>query len=1531
MTDKIKITKDGIEKQTVEVVSNKYGKINYLNEDLQGSGGDSGSSASTGAATQPSSPRLSIEAPNTLRSVSTIKLLLAYSAGEAGGLIDTQGVDGAESIFFDRTPLWSVANSTFNFSGVTFEERFGTVSQTHVPGFDESVVVNTVNTQVTISGGPVADTVGSSNVTACRLLMSVPRLFSIDTTTGDQTGTSVSFQVHVKDPAGAWQNRGTFVITGKTTSAYQMSYRIQGPTTITAAWQLRVTRITADSSDSNLENDTFYDALDEIIEGTEDYPDVAYVAFTIDTEQFGNNIPLISLKVDGIKVRVPVNYVQSTMAAPSYTGAWNGTFKNETTPNPMWNLYDLLTNTKYGLGLDETFLDKFEFYTLAQYCDAVNTGTGAFEGVPNDGTSGARRRFTMNTQITTSEDALQLLQAISSSFRGISFYGGGTIKPVQDSPKSVVAIIGNENVQNGRFSYSSTQAKDRINVCNVTFNDQTDFYARDIASFEDATGITRYGRNEKNIVKYGCNNEAEAYSFAKWYVHTSLNEIESVSFTASTEHQDLQPGDLIEIYDKNFAGPRQSGRINGGDVNSVDLDFSVTLNGTNTYEITIVDVDGETLETRDITTGSGSVTTVAVSSPFSNVPTVNYTWAIKGTDISPRLFRVLSVDKTGLLEYDIFALFYDENKFAAVEDNIILDSSIFTRIRFDESKPVSNISFAIKAYLDAPTGPRNDLYVTWDASTEDLVTKYKVFHKKDDNQNTLISTTNLNEIVIADVTPGIHSVDILTVSLNGRESPAANGTFVVSNDGTSGLLAPTGLQVAGGGVAYKTQDIVMEWTRNVNNDNATNPLVDYKVDIYNVAGNSILRTEIVKEPRFVYTRAMAIQDRGFPLDRLVPVNVFERDTFHNLSNNASASFTNAAIGILTFTLTPNFSLYTVDMEVSIDDDFKGYIICADGTSGFTPADGNVVYKGPSPSVTIVDTTGAEVFIKIAGFDTFDDTVSGLTFSPQQSTTPFSIDPPSLNQVEFDGLKLTSNDPSTDKIAWADGTAHFSLDGTTTDYTITADNATWTTGTLWVYWDKDDVPTTLKTTTNVVDTAGQNKRVIATYKGGVDLTAVHGLATLAGEFIVAGTITSAQLITGTAVITETAQIANAIIDTAQINTAAITSALINNLAVVSAKIGNLEVGTIKIADGAVTDTTIITSPTLRSYETEGTSFGSIIVVDYGELFNLIDTNHIGSGAETEFNFTSDYLGKANMTGTDSTVAESTFIVTLKNTSAGGADGTIDLTTWSGSNNGNWSFIENIDGVGDGTFATFTTGGNKSLSLWDWDFSAIPAGATLVDLTVRIKGKALNGTGTPHITTGIHFDGSWFNSDSGPLHRRCYDWEHILTDNNAFRRAGHLVNKSLSGINAGASATLNSEHWVSSWGTRNTFIGGNISTSEHLTMDMIKDSDFGIFITADTSYTNGTYFIDAAKISVYYTTEDIIEQSFIKSSMKKGDTAEADINQANISSRITQTLTLNGTYNYNIDMVRTLNMYENITDGSVQGTSSNRVLTIREFKK
>jgi predicted phage tail protein len=339
----------------------------------------------------------------------------------------------------------------------------------------------------------------------------------------------------------------TDIISGKTISRYQKSYSIALPAG--GPWDVRLRRITDDATTANIQNKTYWDSYTEIIDAKLRYPNSAICGIEIDAQQF-NNIPSRGYEIDGILIKVPVNYDPITR---TYSGVWNGTFKTAWSNNPAWVFYDLITTNRYGLGdfIAESQVDKWALYQIAQYCDEmIDDGFGASEP-----------RFTVNLYLQTREEAYRVLNNLASTFRAINYWSSGAVTTVQDAPSDPIALFTAANVIGGAFNYQGSSARTRHTVALVSWNDPEDSYAQKVEYVADDEGIARYGVQQTDVVAFGCTSRGQAHRFGKSILYTERMESEVISFRTGLDGVLVYPGAVINTHDVIRAGKRFGGRI----------------------------------------------------------------------------------------------------------------------------------------------------------------------------------------------------------------------------------------------------------------------------------------------------------------------------------------------------------------------------------------------------------------------------------------------------------------------------------------------------------------------------------------------------------------------------------------------------------------------------------------------------------------------------------------------------------------------------------------------------------------------------------------------------------------------------------------------------------------------------------------------------------------------------------------------------------------------------------------------------------
>ena len=475
---------------------------------------------------------------------------------------------------------------------------------------------------------------------------------------------------------------GVQTISGKTTSVYEKehAFRVTGD----APFTVRCTRITPDSTSSLLENKTIFQAVSVVTEEKFVYPGSALVGISFDATQF-NSIPSRSYLCKMRRVKVPTNYDPITR---EYNGFWNGSFKIAWTDNPAWCFYDLITDPRSGLGdrIPESYVDAAALYEIAQYCD---------EWVP-DGVGGFEPRYTCNILLQTREEAYKVVSDMASIFRGISYWAGGSIIPVQDSPKQKRYAFTNTNVIDGTFTYQGSSLNSRFNAVSVTWNDPANYYKQSVEYVQDEDAILSMGfLNHTTLTAIGCTSKSMARRVGKWLLYTNNYETEAVTFSTGMEGVIPFPGDIISISDNLKSNERMGGRVVNYTPGSLTMDAPLELSSDVNYSVVCVDADGNLLEASFVGTGA---TTATLPITFSASPVKDSIFVISSLSTAPEsLFRVLSVVEKDKFVYEISAATYYEGKYDAIEldERLTIPSQVVEFL-----KPVQDIVVTETAYSD---------------------------------------------------------------------------------------------------------------------------------------------------------------------------------------------------------------------------------------------------------------------------------------------------------------------------------------------------------------------------------------------------------------------------------------------------------------------------------------------------------------------------------------------------------------------------------------------------------------------------------------------------------------------------------------------------------------------------------------------------------------------------------------------------------------------------------------------------------------
>ncbi len=901
--------------------------------------------------------RTPTEAADSLRSKQIAQLTDILSEGEIVGLRN-----GLRSVYLNETPLQNL-DQTFNFKDVSVQFRPGTSDQPPFAGVHAAEFEVAVGTEVTAISA-VTRTLTTENVNAVRVTLGFPQLTNQDTKTGDITGATVQFKIQIQTNGGGFVDALTDTVSGKQSSRYQKAYKIDlsgdGP------WDIRVVRLTADSVSSSLADKLVFDSYTGLIAAQLSHPNTAMVHLRVDAKNF-SSIPNRAFHIRGIIVRVPTNYDPETR---EYTGIWDGTFKPAWSDNPAWCFYDLLTQNRYGLGdfIEPDAIDKWSLYTIGKYCDEL----------VSDGRGGMEPRFTCNLYLQAREDAYKVMQNMASIFRGITFWGGGAIVGMQDSPADPIAQFANANVIDGEFTYSGSSLKQRHTVALVGWNDPKDFYRQKIEYVQDDDDVLKYGIIETELVAFGCSSQGQAHRLGRWILATERFATETVNFKSGLEGCAVFPGAVFQTSDTLRAGVRVSGRIASvttAGTHKITVDAPITFTTGHTYSLSVILPSG-ILESRAIYTApNGGVDAELITiESFSETPESGAVWIlVDEATLVPELWRAVGVAESEGGVIDITALRYEPGLYDNVENGIALSERPTSNIATRPPMP-TNLSVLISHYrVDNQFSGLRALF-SWSSN----VGKYRASWRE---ANGLWQSRDCleNSVEIESVNPVIYEFKVVAVSSIGRESAVASITYDVllgAGNALTVLPLPTSFVTE---VPYEGSVCRVKWA-------AVPGALSYELEVGRNAEPFVaFRTvKVGNVLRYAYS-ADDMRVDGGPY-RNLRFRLRAKGMYDKISPQAVLNVSNEQIGALQgISVKSGVKSVFFRCTLPTSADFDGIMVWMSEDPNFTPSYDSLIYDGRGTHGTANSFVSGEPFeqkttyyVKAAGYDTLGR--DGLTYS-----------------------------------------------------------------------------------------------------------------------------------------------------------------------------------------------------------------------------------------------------------------------------------------------------------------------------------------------------------------------------------------------------------------------------------------------------------------------------------------------------------------------------------------------------------------------
>ena len=703
-----------------------------------------------GAKKDKNAPRKPVIMKDSASSTSIAKIQYGFSEGTIWGL-----VDGAKSVILGGTPLEAI-DGTKNFKNVTYDIRLGTNDQTYMKGFPD--VSNEVGIGVELKGSaPYVRAINDTQLSAVRVRLRWNGLSSTNSESGDVSGHRIDYAIDLQTDGGAYAEVLNTNISDKVSTGYERTHRIELPRA-TQGWQIRIRRLTANSTSEFIRDTMYVDAIAEVIDAKFNYPNTAHMGIEFDSEIF-RGIPKLEAHVRGLIIRVPTNY---DPVARTYIGMWDGLFKEAYTNNPAWIYYDIITAKRYGLGdrINPSMVDKWTVYALGVYCDQL---------VP-DGLGGQEPRFTCNVYLQKTSDAYQVLSSLSGVFRAMAFWNGERVVLDADMPKDPVYTFSRANViadENGMcFNHTGSRFRDRHTIVKVAWDNPANAFQTEYEYIRDEKAISKYGIRVLDLSAFACTSQGQAQRAGLWALQTEQLETRQITFSVGLDGFLPQVADVVNVADELFAGRANSGRVSAISAGQfvVTLDRDITVNA---GDILIINGSDGKAERRVVKSAAGRKVTMVAA--FTKAEKQNI-WALETADLKLMRFRIMSIQENSDLSFNITALQHEPKKFSAIDFGADVIPDNITSITPDVIEAPSKVTVTTRHRV-VQGQTITTLVIDWSQVKEAV--GYDVEWRKDDGNWIKVPRTGNTSVEVEGVYAGRYTAQVRSISAYDVASPSA--------------------------------------------------------------------------------------------------------------------------------------------------------------------------------------------------------------------------------------------------------------------------------------------------------------------------------------------------------------------------------------------------------------------------------------------------------------------------------------------------------------------------------------------------------------------------------------------------------------------------------------------------------------------------------------------------------------------------------------------------------------------------------------
>ena len=378
---------------------------------------------------------------------------------------------------------------------------------------------------------------------------------------------------------------------------------------------------------------------------------LVYFEFKFNPDVY-QSIPNITLEIDGIKV-AKVDSLASKYSL-AYRSTTNGEivytepaapYNNSWGLNPADVVYDYLTNSRYGKGIDASHINIDSFIDAKRY--SKQTVQASFGG-----TTETYVRYMINGHCEPDDTIYNNIKRILSCFQGYLVFSNGqyylklnkeVVDPTTDieypqggtDPQVDSALLNqlfqfNENNMIGKYDVQLASKSNRFNRMKLTYYDERSDYNPSIQYYDSATYLARDNNEifEREIELPMVTDQRNAMTLAGIILNQSRNQM-AINFQAVYSALQVEVGDVVCISIENMGWTQKLFRV---------MSMGINLDGTIDITATEYQHEAYLLTTLPERTEPGSVTLPDFNSVAAPTGLTTATRVVSASDGSKQVF-----------------------------------------------------------------------------------------------------------------------------------------------------------------------------------------------------------------------------------------------------------------------------------------------------------------------------------------------------------------------------------------------------------------------------------------------------------------------------------------------------------------------------------------------------------------------------------------------------------------------------------------------------------------------------------------------------------------------------------------------------------------------------------------------------------------------------------------------------------------------------------------------------------------------------